>query len=92
MVYAKADAQVCGVDPALQHPHVTLLINAHALRLATNASGREVSAVHVGCGGRQEVYSACAQVDSRVHAKGKVFSPMRSSGFEASQHRNADHQ
>jgi choline dehydrogenase-like flavoprotein len=52
LVYAKADAQVCGVDPALQHPNVTLLTNAHVSRLATNASGREVTAVHVERGGR----------------------------------------
>ena len=58
LVYAKADAQVCGVDPALQYPHVTLLTNAHVSRLATNASGREVTAVHVERGGWQEVYSA----------------------------------
>jgi len=33
LVQAKADAQVLGVDPALQHPNVTLLTNAYVERL-----------------------------------------------------------
>ena len=32
---AKSDAQVCGVDPALQHANVTLLTNAYVSRLET---------------------------------------------------------
>jgi choline dehydrogenase-like flavoprotein len=58
LVYAKSDAQVCCVDPALQHQNVVLLTNAHVSRLETNASGREVTAVHVERNGSQEVYSA----------------------------------
>jgi choline dehydrogenase-like flavoprotein len=58
LVHAKADAQVCCVDPALQHQNVTLLTNAHVSRLETNASGREVTAVHVERDGNQEVYDA----------------------------------
>jgi choline dehydrogenase-like flavoprotein len=49
---------VCCVDPALQHQNVTLLTNANVSRLETNASGREVTAVHVERGGSQEVYAA----------------------------------
>jgi choline dehydrogenase-like flavoprotein len=36
LVYAKADAQVLGVDPALAHPNVTLWTNAYVERLETN--------------------------------------------------------
>jgi choline dehydrogenase-like flavoprotein len=58
LVSAKSDAQVCCVDPALQYQNVSLLTNAHVLRLQTSASGREVTAVHVERNGRQEVYGA----------------------------------
>jgi choline dehydrogenase-like flavoprotein len=58
LVSAKSDAQVCCVDPALQHPNVTLLTNAHVSRLETSHSGREVTAIHVERNGRREVYSA----------------------------------
>jgi choline dehydrogenase-like flavoprotein len=47
LVQAKADAQVLGVDPALQHPNVTLLTNAYVERLETTASGREIAKVVV---------------------------------------------
>jgi choline dehydrogenase-like flavoprotein len=59
LVQAKSDAHVCAVEPALEHPNVTLLTNAKATRLETDASGRDVKAVHVerGDGGR-EVFSA----------------------------------
>jgi choline dehydrogenase-like flavoprotein len=58
LVYAKADAQVCGVDPALQHGNVTLLTNAYVSRLETSPSGREVTTVHVERHGDRETYSA----------------------------------
>jgi choline dehydrogenase-like flavoprotein len=58
LVYAKSDAQVCCVDPALQHPNLTLLTNAYVSRLETSPSGREVTAVRVERDGRQEIYSA----------------------------------
>ncbi|MGH9797252.1 MAG: GMC family oxidoreductase N-terminal domain-containing protein, partial [Candidatus Polarisedimenticolia bacterium] len=58
LVAAKADAQVCCVDPALEHGNVTLLTNARVTRLATSASGREVTEVHVERDGAGEVYSA----------------------------------
>jgi choline dehydrogenase-like flavoprotein len=57
LLSAKADAQVCCVDPALQHPNVTLLTNAQVSRLETRASGREVSTVHVERNGAHEEYS-----------------------------------
>jgi choline dehydrogenase-like flavoprotein len=58
LVYAKSDAQVCCVDPALQHPNVTLLTNAFVSRLETSPSGREVKNVIVKCNGATETYSA----------------------------------
>jgi choline dehydrogenase-like flavoprotein len=58
LVYAKSDAQVCCVDPALQHPNLTLLTNAYVSRLETSASGHEVAKVHVERNGARETYSA----------------------------------
>ena len=45
LVYAKADSQVLGVDPALTYPNVTLMTNAYVDRLQTSSSGREISGV-----------------------------------------------
>jgi choline dehydrogenase-like flavoprotein len=70
LVYAKSDAQVCAVDPALQHSNVTLMTNAYVEKLATDASGRRVSQVIVKRnGGREElsadiVVSACGAINS----------------------------
>ena len=58
LVNAKSDAQVVCVDPALEHPNVTLLTNAKATRLTTSPSGREVTSVVVERDGRTEEYSA----------------------------------
>jgi choline dehydrogenase-like flavoprotein len=58
LVYAKSDAQVLCVDPALEHPNVTLLTNAYVSRLETSASGREVTKVIVQRNGATEAYSA----------------------------------
>src|SRR5204862_6255384 len=58
LVYAKADAQVIRVDPALTHPDVTLVTDAYVARLETSASGREVTKVHVERNGARETYSA----------------------------------
>jgi choline dehydrogenase-like flavoprotein len=56
LVYAKADAQVVCVDPALEHPNVHLLTGATVTRLATGPSGRAVTEVHVERNGAREVY------------------------------------
>jgi choline dehydrogenase-like flavoprotein len=45
MVNGKADAQLVCVDPALEHPNVTLVTDARVTRLETDAAGREVTAV-----------------------------------------------
>jgi choline dehydrogenase-like flavoprotein len=58
LVYAKADAQVLCVDPALEHPNVTLLTGAYVSRLETSPSGREVTRVVVERHGAQEAYAA----------------------------------
>lgn len=47
LINAKADAQVCAVDPALKHDNIRLLTNAYVERLETSTSGREVSRVIV---------------------------------------------
>jgi choline dehydrogenase-like flavoprotein len=47
LVHAKSDAEVLGVRPALEHPNVTLLTNAKAVKLETNAAGTIVSEVVV---------------------------------------------
>jgi len=48
---------VC-VDPALEHPNVTLVTNAHVTRLETSASGREVTHIVVERQGTLETYAA----------------------------------
>ena len=58
LVHAKSDAQVLCVDPALQHPNVSLLTGAYVERLETGATGREVSEVRVRRNGATETYSA----------------------------------
>ncbi|MFL5620890.1 MAG: GMC oxidoreductase, partial [Gemmatimonadaceae bacterium] len=58
LVNAKSDAQVMCVDPALEHPNVTLLTNARVQRLETSPSGREVASVVVARGDEMERYSA----------------------------------
>lgn len=58
LMNAKADAQVCAVDPALKHSNVTLLTNAVAEQLMTDPSGRSVTGVRVRRGDVLEEYSA----------------------------------
>jgi choline dehydrogenase-like flavoprotein len=58
LVHAKSDAEVLGVRPALEHPNVTLLTNARALKLETDESGRTVTGVVVEHKGEEERYGA----------------------------------
>lgn len=58
LINAKADAQTCAVDPALERPNVTLMTDAKVTRLVTNASGREVAGVVVERHGTTETFSA----------------------------------
>ena len=56
LIYAKADAQVVCVDPALQHSNVTLLTGAYVERLETSPTGREISKVVLKRNGSREEY------------------------------------
>jgi choline dehydrogenase-like flavoprotein len=58
LVNAKSDAQVCAVDPALEHPNVTLLTNALVERLETSPSGGEVVKAVVNRNGIREEHTA----------------------------------
>ncbi len=58
LLHAKSDAQVLCVDPALQHPNVTLLTGAYVSRLGTSPSGRDVKQVVVERAGAIETYTA----------------------------------
>jgi choline dehydrogenase-like flavoprotein len=64
LMYAKADAQVVCVDPALQHPNMSLITDAYVARLETNGSGRAITKVHVERNGMPETYSANIVVSS----------------------------
>lgn len=70
LVQAKADAEMIGVRPALTFPNVTLLTNALALKLETDASGRNVNAVIAELNGKLErfegkiVVVSCGAVNS----------------------------
>jgi choline dehydrogenase-like flavoprotein len=57
-VHAKSDAEVLGVRPALEHDNVTLLTNARASALRTNAAGTVVTEVEVERDGVRETYAA----------------------------------
>ncbi len=56
LVHAKSDAEVCGVRPALESPNVTLLRNAHVLKLETDASGKSVTSVQAEVDGQPETF------------------------------------
>ncbi len=58
VVHGKSDAEVFGVRPALEHPNVTLLVNARVERLETDAGGGSVTEVVVTRDGQEERYTA----------------------------------
>ena len=64
LVSAKSDAQVCAVDPALQHSNVTLMTDAYVEKLMTDGSGHSVSKVVVLHHGAREEISADIVVSS----------------------------
>src|SRR5439155_3100911 len=64
LVYAKSDAQVLCVDPALEHPNVSLVTNAFVKRLETSSSGREVTQVVVQRNGEMLTFSGSIVVVS----------------------------
>jgi choline dehydrogenase-like flavoprotein len=57
LVHGKSDADVLGVRPALEHPNVTLLTNARAVKLETNDAGTAVTKVVVERDGETETYA-----------------------------------
>lgn len=58
LLNAKSDAHTCGIEPALNFPNVTLLVNSLVKRLETDAAGTRVSAVIVEREGVLERYAA----------------------------------
>jgi choline dehydrogenase-like flavoprotein len=64
LVHAKSDAEVLAVRPALQYPNVTLLTNAKAVKLNTNATGKAVTEVVVERDGEKETYEGAIIVVS----------------------------
>jgi choline dehydrogenase-like flavoprotein len=58
LVHAKSDAEVIAVRPALEHANVTLLRNAKALSLETDAAGTSVADVLVELAGAQQRFTA----------------------------------
>jgi choline dehydrogenase-like flavoprotein len=58
LLHAKADAETCGIAPALAHEKVSLLTEALVEKLETSPSGREVSKVIVRRKGERLEFSA----------------------------------
>jgi choline dehydrogenase-like flavoprotein len=58
LVHAKSDAEIVAVRPALEFPNVTLLRNATALKLETNASGTVVTGVLAEVSGEKQIFSS----------------------------------
>jgi choline dehydrogenase-like flavoprotein len=56
LVHAKSDAEVIAVRPAVEHPNVTLLTNAQAMRLQCDSTGSVVTGVVVRLGDHEETF------------------------------------
>jgi choline dehydrogenase-like flavoprotein len=56
LVHAKSDAETVAVRPAVEFPNVTLLRNAKALKLHTNANGTAVTEVVAEVAGQRDVF------------------------------------
>ena len=69
-IHAKSDAEICGVNPALEHTNVELWTHARASRLLTDAPGRKIESIEVQW--RDEVVRVTA--DTVVVACGAVNS------------------
>jgi len=77
LVYAKSDAQVLCVDPALAYPNVSLVTNALVKRLETDDSGREVTLVVVERHGETATFfgSIVVMWSPSIHRGAKLSSP-----------------
>ena len=58
LVQAKSDAEMMGVRPAVAHENVTLMTNAEAVRLQTDAAGTSVTGVDAVVDGQQATFMA----------------------------------
>jgi len=58
LVHAKSDAEVIAVRPAITHPNVTLMRNAHVQRLDTDDTGRTVTSVVAVLDGQRQRFTA----------------------------------
>ncbi|MBV9367531.1 MAG: GMC family oxidoreductase [Solirubrobacterales bacterium] len=58
VVHAKSDAEVIAVRPAIEHPNVTLLTGAEAVRLRCNSNETAVSGVVARVDGHEETFEA----------------------------------
>jgi choline dehydrogenase-like flavoprotein len=56
LVHAKSDAETVAVRPALEFPNVTLLRNAKAVQLRTNAPGTAVTEVVAEIAGERQIF------------------------------------
>jgi choline dehydrogenase-like flavoprotein len=56
VVHAKSDAEVIAVRPAIEHPNVTLLTGAEALRLECDDAGTAVTGVVVDVNGTEQTF------------------------------------
>jgi choline dehydrogenase-like flavoprotein len=56
VVHAKSDAEVIAVRPAIEHPNVTLLTGAEALRLECDDAGTAVTGVVVDVNGIEQTF------------------------------------
>jgi choline dehydrogenase-like flavoprotein len=59
-IHAKSDAEVCGIEPAMQAPNVEMWTGALAQRIVTDAAGRKAASVEVRRG------------DDTIHVAGKI--------------------
>lgn len=64
LVQAKADAEMAGVRPALEHSNVTLLTNAKVTKLHTDPSGKTVNEVVVEINGQNQIFKGSIVVVS----------------------------
>ncbi|MBS0655837.1 MAG: GMC family oxidoreductase, partial [Verrucomicrobia bacterium] len=62
LVQAKADAETVAVRPALDYPNVTLLTDAHVIKLHTDAAGKVVNEVVVEHEGVRKTFRAAIVV------------------------------
>jgi choline dehydrogenase-like flavoprotein len=58
LVDAKADAQVCCVDPALKYENVSLITGAHVHRLVTDETGERIQRVEATVNGHDQSFAA----------------------------------